>query len=194
MLDLRVSTSSSWVEVVLDNFDEFLLDHAACERKASANAISLVTHYPDRRELVRVMIELAREELDHFQRVYRFIEERGLILTRDRKDPYLRGLLAQIQSGREQYFLDRLLVAGIAEARGCERFGLIATALAKCENEPGLSHFYADLSRSEARHSDLFIDLAETYFAHAEVSARLGELLEHEARVLSGLPISPALH
>ena len=97
MLDLRVSTSSSWVEIVLDKFDEFLLDHAACERKASANAISLVTHYPDRRELVRAMIELSREELDHFQRVYRFIEERGLILTRDRKDPYLRPALAGLE-------------------------------------------------------------------------------------------------
>jgi tRNA-(ms[2]io[6]A)-hydroxylase len=194
MLDLRATTSSRWVEVVLDNFDEFLLDHAACERKASANAIALVTHYPDRRELVRVMIELAREELDHFQRVHRLIDERGLMLTRDRKDLYLRGLLAQVRSGREQYFLDRLLVAGIAEARGCERFALIAGALAKRADEPELTPFYEDLSRSEARHCHLFVDLAETYFAQATVSARLGELLEHEARVLSGLPIGPALH
>jgi tRNA-(ms[2]io[6]A)-hydroxylase len=194
MLDLRAPTPSRWVEVVLDHFDEFLLDHAACERKASANAISMVTHYPDRRELVRVMIELAREELDHFQRVHRIIEERGLILTHDRKDPYLRELLAQVRSGREEYFLDRLLVAGIAEARGCERFALIANALMKCENETELGSFYTDLSRSEARHSELFVDLAETYFAHATVSARLTELLEHEAGVLSELPISPALH
>lgn len=194
MLDLRVPTSSRWVEVVLDGFDEFLLDHAACERKASASAIALVTHYPDRLELVRVMIELAREELDHFQRVYRLIEARGLTLTPDRKDLYLRGLLAQVRSDREPYFLDRLLVAGIAEARGCERFGLIATALAKCEDTPELSLFYDELSRSEARHSGLFIDLAETYFAPAAVSARLDALLEHEARVLSELPIDPALH
>jgi tRNA-(ms[2]io[6]A)-hydroxylase len=194
MLDLRAPTSSRWVEVVLDHFDEFLLDHAACERKASANAIALVTHYPDRRELVRAMIELAREELEHFQRVHQIIEERGLILTSDRKDPYLRALLAQVQSGREQYFLDRLLVAGIAEARGCERFALIATALTKCDRDVELGRFYEDLARSEARHSDLFVDLAGTYFAPEAVSTRLGELLEHETRVLSELPISPALH
>ena len=194
MLELRAPTSSRWVEVVLDHFDDFLLDHAACERKASANAISMVTHYPDRRELVRVMIELAREELDHFQQVHRIIEQRGLILTGDRKDPYLRGLLAQVRSGREQYFLDRLLVAGVAEARGCERFALIATALTKSESETELGRFYVDLARSEARHSDLFIDLATTYFEHATVSARLAELLEHEAGVVSNLPIVPALH
>jgi tRNA-(ms[2]io[6]A)-hydroxylase len=194
MLDLRVASSSRWVQVVVDHFDEFLLDHAACERKASANALSLVTHYPDRKELVRVMIELAREELDHFQRVYQFIEERGLTLTGDRKDPYLRGLLAQLQSGREQYFLDRLLVAGVAEARGCERFALIATALSKCESESHLSRFYAELSRSEARHSDLFVDLAKIYFPPEVVTARLDELLDQEANILSGLPIIPALH
>ena len=133
MLELRVATADPWVTVVLDHFDDFLLDHAACERKASANAISLVTHYPDRRELVRQMIELAREELLHFQQVHRLLDERGLLLTRDRKDPYLNALLKQIRRGREEYFLDRLLVGGVVEARGCERFGLIATALEECD-------------------------------------------------------------
>ncbi len=194
MLELRVATADPWVAVVLDGFDEFLLDHAACERKASANALSLVTHYPDRQELVRLMIELAREELHHFQQVHRLIDERGLMLARDRKDPYLNALLKRIRRGRDEYFLDRLLIGGIAEARGCERFGLIATALVKRGTDSELADFYANLSESEARHRDVFVDLAELYFDKDMVGSRLSEWLDDEARIVSELPITAALH
>jgi tRNA-(ms[2]io[6]A)-hydroxylase len=194
MLELRVATADPWVTVVLDGFDDFLLDHAACERKASANAISLVTHYPDRRELVRLMIELAREELHHFQQVHRIVEERGLLLARDRKDLYVNALLKRIRRGREDYFLDRLLVAGVVEARGCERFGLIATALEKSGTNREMAAFYANLGESEARHRDLFVDLAELYFDKDTVGSRLSEWLDDEARIVSELPITAALH
>lgn len=194
MLELRVATADSWVKVVLEGFDDFLLDHAACERKASANAISLVTHYPDRRDLVRQLIELAREELHHFQQVHRLIDDRGLTLARDRKDPYLNALLTRIRRGREDYFLDRLLVGGVVEARGCERFGLIATALEKVGGDAELATFYANLTASEARHRNLFVDLAEQYFDKGAVSSRLSEWLDDEARVVSELPIRAALH
>ena len=194
MLELRVATADPWVAVVLDGFDDFLLDHAACERKASANALSLVTHYPDRQELVRLMIELAREELHHFQQVHQLIEDRGLLLTRDRKDPYLNALLKRIRRGREDYFLDRLLIAGIAEARGCERFGLISAALEKSGADSNLAAFYANLSESEARHRELFIDLAGLYFDPKDVASRLSEWLDDEARIVSELPIIAALH
>jgi len=194
MLELRVATADPWVAVVLDGFDDFLLDHAACERKASANALSLVTHYPDRQELVRLMIELAREELHHFQQVHQLVEDRGLLLTRDRKDPYLNALLRQIRRGREAYFLDRLLIGGIAEARGCERFGLVAAALDKSGADPELAAFYTNLSESEARHRELFIDLAGLYFDKKDVDSRLSEWLDDEARIVSELPITAALH
>ncbi len=194
MLELRVATADPWVAVVLDGFDDFLLDHAACERKASANALSLVSHYPDRQGLVRLMIELAREELHHFQQVHQLVEDLGLLLTRDRKDPYLNALLKRIRRGREDYFLDRLLIAGIAEARGCERFGLIAAALEKRGADSELAAFYANLSESEARHRELFIDLAGLYFAKKAVSSRLSEWLDDEARIVSELPITAALH
>ena len=194
MLELRIATADPWVTVVLDHFDDFLLDHAACERKASANAISLVTHYPDRRELVRRMIELAREELLHFQQVHRLVDERGLLLARDRKDPYLNVLLKKIRRGREDYFLDRLLVGGVVEARGCERFALIASALEKRGTDAELAAFYANLAESEARHCDLFVDLAERYFDTDTVGRRLSEWLDDEAHIVSELPFTAALH
>jgi tRNA-(ms[2]io[6]A)-hydroxylase len=87
-----------------------------------------------------------------------------------------------------------LLIAGVAEARGCERFGLIATALEKSGADPELAAFYANLRQSEARHRDLFIDLAELYFDKSTVGGRLSEWLDDEARIVSELPISAALH
>ena len=189
-LRLKTATSPRWVETVLEDFDSFLLDHAACERKASATALTFVSHYPDRRELVSAMIDLAREELEHFHQVYQRIAERGLVLAADTKDPYVNRLAEEFRKGSEAYFLDRLLVAGIVEARGCERFGLVAEAL-----PPGpLKDFYRVLASSEARHRGLFLRLARLYFEEQIVAPRLDELLETEARVIESLPLRPAVH
>jgi tRNA-(ms[2]io[6]A)-hydroxylase len=190
MIELRVQTSPRWLAAVLDDFDAFLLDHAAAERKASAVALSLISHYPDREQLVSAMMDMAREELEHFYQVYRQLQTRGLILAKDQKDAYVRELRGQIRSGSEDYFLDRLLVAGIVEARGCERFGLIANALADSE----LGKFYRTLTDSEARHKDIFIGLAETYFQGDRIGPRLDALLDAEASILDGLAIRAALH
>ncbi len=190
MIALQVASSPAWLSAVLADFDAFLLDHAAAERKASAVALSMITHYPDRRELVASMMDLAREELEHFYQVYRRVEERGLILGPDGKDPYVRALRAELRGGRDDYFLDRLLVSGIVEARGCERFGMIARAL----TDPSLRRFYGEIAASEARHDALFVELARTYFSRVSVVARLDALVDAEVKIIEGLAIRPALH
>jgi tRNA-(ms[2]io[6]A)-hydroxylase len=190
MLRLRTATDPAWIDVVLTDFDAFLVDHAACERKASATALKLVAHYSDRTVLVRELILFAQEELEHFARVMDIILDRGLPTRPDEKDPYVRALMQLIEPGPEQYFLDRLLVLGIVEARGCERFGLVADAL-----EPGpLKDFYTDIARSEARHHGLFVRLAREYFPTDRVRDRLDELLEAEAKIVDQLPLRPAVH
>ena len=187
---LATSTAQKWLETVLGAFDEFLLDHAACERKASATALSFVSHYPDRQELVSAMIELAREELHHFHQVYKQIAARGLQLAPDSKDLYVLRLQALIRKGREEYLMDRLLVAGIIEARGCERFTLLAGALS-----PGpLKELYATFSVSEAHHQELFFGLARAYFSENEVNDRVKVLVAAEAEIVQALPARPALH
>ena len=124
MLALAVATPPAWVEVVLGDFDRFLLDHAACERKASATGMAFVVRYPDRRELLEPMIAFAREELEHFHQVYKLIEARGHTLLPDEKDPYVQPLLAAVRGGRDARLLDRLVVGGVVEARGCRSFRL----------------------------------------------------------------------
>ena len=187
MLRLSSPTPPGWTEAVISDLDSFLLDHASCERKASALALSLVSHYPDRRELVRTMVELAQEELEHFRQVVDLLDARGLILRRDDKDDYVRTLLAELRQGSDAYFLDRLLIAGIVEARGCERFRLLGEALP----DPGLASFYLDLARAEARHHGLFVRLARLYFEPTDVEKRLTTLLPARVGHHALAPISP---
>jgi len=190
MLRLAAPTDPAWVEIVLADFDAFLLDHAACERKASATGMSFVVRYPDRRELLDPMIAFAREELEHFHQVYRLIEARGLTLAADTKDPYVEPLMRWVRVGRDERLLDRLVLGGVVEARGCERFGLVAEALPAGE----LEDFYRELTRSEARHVGLFHRLARQLFADDEVEARIADLLGREAEILASLELRPALH
>ena len=187
---LTAPTPPAWTAAVLADLDAFLIDHAANERKASSSAMALVAHYPDRPELVERCIALAIEELQHFSQVQARLAERGLVLGADTRSAYLLGLRKEFRSGSEPYFLDRLLTAGIVEARGCERFGLVAAALPAGP----LRDFYRDLARSEVRHQEMYIDLARLYFSADAVAPRLEELLAAEARVMAQMPVRAALY
>ena len=190
MIKLHTTTPDAWVKTVLGDFDAFLLDHAACERKASAMAMTFVVRYPDRGEIHDSMIQLAREELAHFHRVFRICKERGLVFSGDQKDPYVNGLLQLRRRGRNEEFLDRLIIAGVVEARGHERFGCIANAL----EEGPLKAFYDEITKSEERHADIFIELAALYFPMSEIQQRLTLFVDADAEICAGLPFRAALH
>lgn len=189
-VQLKPYSGEAWIQKVLQNFDHFLIDHAACERKASATGVSFVVRYPDREKIMDPMIRLAREELLHFHQVCRLLRKRSLKLLPDEKDPYINGLLKQIRNGRDEEFLDRLLVFGIVEARGTERFRVVA------ENHPDkeLADFYMKLTEAEARHHELFVDLALEYFDEESVMKRLRELESLEFEVIQEIPIRAAVH
>ena len=185
------SSSCEWLQSVQKNFDAFLIDHALNERKASASAMTLVAHYPDRAELVEVMIELAIEELNHFKQVMKIITSRNLIIENEKKDPYVNELRRHMKkSGSEAYLLDRLLSGAVIEARGEERFSLLAENL----SDQALRSFYARISASEARHFCLFLDLADKYFHRKTIEDRLSEWIEIEKLAIESLPITNRLH
>lgn len=188
--ELLVATQHQWTETVLADFDAFLIDHAACERKASSMAMSMLLHYPDREKLVQAMTDLAVEELLHFKAVMAIIRERQLVLRADEKDPYVNELRLATRTDSKVYLLDRLLIASIIEKRGAERFGLVAMAL-----PPGaLQNFYRNISESESRHYTLFLELACDYFDWQMIKTRLRELLIIEAKIVENLPLRAALH
>ena len=187
---LKLPTPADWTQVVLHDFDRFLQDHAANERKASSMAMSMVAHYPDRPELVEAMIDLALEELNHFRQVVRLMTQRNVRLADDEKDPYVNNILRQVRKGTTPYFIDRLLSAAVIEARGAERFSLLAEA----DLPVGVQSFYRTLARSEANHHQLFIRLATRYFPLQTVRDRLEEWLDIEASAMIALEIRPSLH
>ncbi len=185
------STSCEWLQSVQKNFDAFLIDHALNERKASASAMTLVAHYPDRAELVEVMIELAIEELNHFKQVMKIIASRNLIIENEKKDPYIKELRRHMKkSDSGAYLLDRLLSGAVIEARGEERFSLLAENL----SDQSLRSFYARISASEARHFRLFLDLADKYFHRKTIEDRLSDWIEIEKLAIESLPITNRLH
>lgn len=190
LMPLLSRSPAEWIDTVLADFDAFLLDHAACERKASSLAMSLVAKYPDRAQLLEPMICLAREELAHFHEVFLLIQKRGLLLSADEKDPYLAALLKDVSHGREEHFLDRLLLAAVVEARGCERFKLVADHL----EDPELASFYQKLAKVEAGHYKIFINIAKHYFDEDLVEKRMAFWLEREAAAIAALPLRAAVH
>ena len=190
-LRLAVDSSQAWIEKVLQNFDEFLKDHADCERKASSMAMSFVAKYPDRTEIIPELIHTGIEELEHFRLVYKIMASRGITLNHSiGEDQYVKQLLKHCHSDREKRFRDRLIIASLVENRGFERFKLVSDHI---EDEE-LSKFYHMIYESEAKHGNIFVEMATNYFPENEVLQRWEELAAHEAEILKSLPIRPALH
>jgi tRNA-(ms[2]io[6]A)-hydroxylase len=195
MLGLTAPTDPRWAQLAADHLDVVLIDHAHCELKAAANAISLVARNPDDMPLVRALSALAEEEVAHFRQVLAMLEERGLTLGTPSKDEYailLRRAATQLPSRHDEQLVwaDRLLVGALIEARSAERFQLLAREL-EARGAHDLPAFYNELFACEARHYRTYVDLAELAVsrrgkgdARAIVKDRLAELAKLEGQVV----------
>ncbi len=193
MLGLKLPTDPRWVNIVEKNVDEILTDHAYCEQKAANSAISLIIGYPEKSELVTAMTDLAQEEMSHFKMVHELILKRGFTLGRERKDEYVRALQSFFPKGgsRETHLVHRLLIAGLIEARSCERFRLLSEELEDVE----LRKFYRKLMISEAHHYTLFLKLARQYAPEGvDVDKKWQALLDHEAQLIKNLGKQETIH
>ena len=192
MLGLKLPTDPRWVNIVEGNIEEILTDHAWCEQKAASNAIALIAHNSEHVDLVTQLMEIAKEELDHFQQVHNIIKERGLTLGRERKDSYVNELFKFMKKGegRTQSLVDRLLFAAMIEARSCERFRVLSENI----KDEKLSKFYYDLMVSEAGHYTTFLKLAKQYGGSIDVDQRWKEWLAHEASIITKYGKSETIH
>ena len=189
-LPLKSRTPIEWVHAVEADFDNFLLDHASCERKAFSTAMSLISRFHDRKAIIEPMICLAKEELQHFHEVYRLISKRDLEFGYIEKDIYIKNLLKNVRTSREEHFLDRFICFALVEARSCEKFELLGKEL----KDEKMREFYARLAREEAGHYTIFIRLAKLYFDSEVVDQRLEQLLSEEARIMEETPIGARMH
>jgi tRNA-(ms[2]io[6]A)-hydroxylase len=187
---LLAASPESWIQTVMGDFDSFLLDHASCERKAASVCLSFISRHSEYPAIAEPLTALAREELDHFAQVYRLIQSRGLTLSYDEPDHYVKQLFAQMRHGAEDRLLDRLVISGIIEARGHERFSLVAHAL----TDLPLKGFYQTLAKSEAGHYRVFIRIAEKIFGYGPVETAVERFVKLEKDIMLSLPLRPAVH
>src|SRR5262245_51574777 len=176
---LCVATPRTWIAVACSHWQELLLDHANCEKKAASTALSLIFTYADDPELSSELSRLAREELRHFEQVQRMLSRLHVPYRRMKPGRYAEGLRRAVRTDEPGRRLDLLLCGALIEARSCERFAAVAPEL----DEP-LRGFYAGLAEAEARHFEIYLGLAARDATQEEVSARSCQLAELEADLI----------
>jgi|SRR5579859_5091978 len=198
MLCLEVPTDAAWVDAALRDEVAVLVDHAHCEMKAASNALSLAARHPRDAELVRALTDLAREEIDHFQRVLGLVTARGAALGPPPVDAYAADLRKRVaalpREGAElPSLVDRLLVGALIEARSCERFKLLADATAARPEQAELHALWAELLAAEARHYRTFVELAVRAAGgdRPAVLARLERVARVEGELVASLAAAP---
>lgn len=190
MLHLQSETDARWLAQVDSNLQAVLIDHAHCEHKAAATAMSLFGSYICDAELTKAMTEIIAEELEHFEMVLALLKRRGIEFKLQQPGSYGRSLNNLIRPNEPQRAVDRLLVAGLIEARSCERFRLLANHVDDSE----LSEFYHSLFESEARHHSTYTRLARKYQPLDIVNERLEELAAKEAEIIAAGCELPRMH
>lgn len=197
MLCLTHPTDPRWAEIALADFAATLADHAHCEMKAASNALSLATRWPASNRVSRALAGVAEEELRHFREVLALLERREVALGRPETDAYAadlrRAALATSDQTPAGSLADRLLVGALIEARSCERFRLLADALAA--RGDALASFYDELFACEARHYTTMVDLAiEVTGREPRVRERLAVLARAEGAIAARLGVRPTIH
>lgn len=192
MFRLKLPTDPRWVNIVEKNIEEILTDHAYCEQKAASNAITIVVKNPEKSDLVKAVLEVAREELQHFQMVHDKLLARGYVLGRERKDEYVNRLYDFMRKGGSavQQLMDRLLFAAMIEARSCERFKVLSENI----NDEDLRSFYHELMISEANHYTLFLNFARQYAGDEDVEKRWQEWLDYEGEIIRDFGKKETIH
>jgi tRNA 2-(methylsulfanyl)-N6-isopentenyladenosine37 hydroxylase len=190
---LACVTPQAWLTAALMNPEVLLLDHANCEKKAAATAVSCMFEYGERYpQMQETLSRLAREELRHFDQVSRLIRMRGVHFRPLSAARYAAGLRKHAHKHDPERLLDLLLIGAFIEARSCERFQALTRVL-----DAELAEFYRGLAATESRHSGVYLKLAQQIGGDvlaerrdffAAIEARLIIDKDSEFRFLSGPP------
>ena len=178
MLGLKLPTDPYWAKIVESNIEEVLSDHAWCEQKAATNCITIIINNSEKPELVSALLDIAKEEVEHFKMVHDIILERGLTFGRERRDNYVNELAKF------------MLFSAMIEARSCERFKVLSDNV----QDEELAKFYYDLMASEAGHYTTFLGFAKKYGEGIDVDKRWKEWLDYEASVIQNYGKEESIH
>ncbi len=201
LLPLRVATPSSWAASVLGAPLALLNDHAHLEKKAAANALSLLNRWPKEpgdpplreagADWVRLLASIARDETEHLARVLRLLDRRGGSMSRGHRNGYAAALHRHVRVGQGLAEVQDLLwVSALIEARSCERFSLLAAVA----QDADLLALYHALERSERGHHRVFLGLATSLPGTQDAPARWSSWLDLEAAAIRAQPLGPTMH
>lgn len=176
---LHCATPKAWIDSAVDNLPILIIDHANCEKKAASTALNLMYRYVDRFDLLNKMSRLAREELRHFEQVLRIMKRRGIEYESVSASGYAAGLHKHIRKAEPDRLIDTLIVGAVIEARSCERFYCLIDHV-----DDELSGFYQSLLKSESRHFQDYLLLAERVSDFA-IASRVEFFLEKDAALIN---------
>jgi len=151
------------------------------------------TNDPWGRLLIDSMVLLIKEELHHFWQVREAMTVRNIPYVKITASRYAKGMLKEVRTHEPLTLIDKLICGAYIEARSCERFAALAPYL-----EEDLQKFYLSLLRSEARHYEDYLTLAQQISAQditprvrffGEVEAALIATPDSEFRFHSGVPV-----
>lgn len=171
---LLCQTPVAWVEQALKHPEELLIDHANCEKKAAGTALTLMFRYAEKEELQQKMSRLAREELRHFEQVTAIMKKRGIKYRQLSASEYAKRLHQHVRAQEPGKLIDTLIIGAFIEARSCERFYRLLPHL-----DAELEKFYRSLLKSEARHYQDYLKLAQQY-SKEPIDARVAFFAEQE--------------
>lgn len=175
---LACPTPARWVEAAVRDLPLLLQDHANCEKKAASTAMNLLFRYSERGDLQVLLSQLVREEMLHYEQVLEIMQARGIPYRPVSAARYAGGLREQVRNNDPGRLVDLLIIGAFVEARSCERFEALAPHL-----DEELARFYTFLLRSEARHFEYYLGLAEQY-AGEPIGARVAFFREVERELI----------
>ena len=190
VLLFREKIPPDWLPKVLAHLPAVLIDHAHLERKAATTALNL-EKYRDLYGRVGELNAIAIEELQHFQLVLALLERRGIPFSQPHPSPWISGLMRSVRHGQRRQAIDHLICCALIEGRSCEKFQVLARALAGRDEE--LAGFYGGLVESEGNHYAAYLLMARA-IDEAETDRRLDFYLDLDAILMRrGSPL-PILH
>ena len=185
---LACPTPRAWNDWALEHPETLLIDHAHCEKKAASTAINLMFRYVDRPELLDALSRLAREELLHFEQVLEIMRKRGVTYDHMTPSRYAAGLRQHMRTSEPGRLVDVLIIGALIEARSCERFAALAPYV-----DDELGRYYRFLLKSESRHFEDYLHLAELY-ADEDIAGRVAFLLQREADLVTSTDVEFRFH
>lgn len=184
-------TAAGWAATALADPAALLSDHAHCERKAAATALSLIGASGADPDVVMRLARLAEQEAEHLRRVLEWMRRLDLALLPDRGNPYAKAVMAAARPGEVG---ERYLAAAMIEARSHERLDLLRDAVTADGDLAGLAPFLDELVACEAGHAHTYVSLAVRTIGAEATRTALRRWEAVEAAAIAAVPARSAVH